>query len=92
MAERVTKATFEKVFKRDGERCVFCKSYIALQLHHINGRGVGKTDDPDNCVIVCRNCHERIHEKNEIYRPYLNRYIARKKKQEERRKKKDDNR
>lgn len=82
MATHVSKSTYQTVMKRDGAACVICKSQTALQLHHINGRGTGKTDNADNCVMLCRECHERVHQDQRRFRPKLNEYIERKKKNE----------
>lgn len=73
----MNKQTYDAVFNRDGGRCVMCKSTIALQLHHIDGRSRLKTDDPDNCVMLCYVCHMRVHQENKKYRPKLKEYIER---------------
>lgn len=72
-----THETYDTVFERDKGKCVMCKSYIALQLHHIHGRSRTKTNDPDNCVMLCYVCHMRVHENMQKYTPYLERYIKR---------------
>lgn len=74
--ERVSKETYNKVFTRDKGKCAICESQIALQLHHINGRGVGKTDNPNNCIMLCANCHlEVVHKNMKKWRPILNEKI-----------------
>lgn len=77
MATRVSKETYDYVMKRDQERCVLCYSRIALQLHHIDGRSRTRTNDPDNCVMLCYLCHMRVHQNQKRYKPYLKAYIER---------------
>lgn len=69
----VSKETYEKVFKACKGRCVLCGSSNNLELHHINGRGKYLTDEPLNCVMLCRNCHHNVvHANQKKYRPILN--------------------
>ena len=76
--ERVSKETYQYVFKRDGGSCRICGSMNNLQLHHINGRGKGKTDNIDNCIMLCAYCHlEIVHKSNKKWRIILNEMIER---------------
>ena len=76
----VTKHTYEYVYTRDGGKCVLCYSNQQLQLHHINGRSKTLTNDVNNCVMLCNNCHHNVvHQNNKHWRPILNNYIANKK-------------
>ena len=71
--EFVSKETYNIVFNRWNGRCAICGSYKDLQFHHINGRGKGKTDNPNNCIILCRTCHlEKVHMNNKYWRKKLN--------------------
>lgn len=77
--ERVSKETYNKVFSRDNGMCALCFTKLSLQLHHINGRGKNKTDNPDNCIMLCANCHLNVvHKNNKKWRPILNEIIERK--------------
>ena len=70
--EEVSKETYNKVFLRDKGKCRLCGTNKELHLHHILGRGKGKTDNPDNCIMLCNNCHLNIvHKNNKKYRPIL---------------------
>ena len=74
--EFVSKETYNIVFNRCNGRCAICGSYKDLQLHHINGRGKGKTDNPNNCIILCRTCHlDKVHMNNKYWRKELNKMI-----------------
>lgn len=69
---RVSKETYQKVFKACNGKCVLCGSTRNLHLHHISGRGRYLTDEPTNCVMLCYECHEPIvHGNLKKYRPML---------------------
>lgn len=71
--ETVSKETYNKVFARDKGQCALCGKQQDLHLHHVNGRGKGKTDNPDNCIMLCANCHLNVvHANNKKWRPILN--------------------
>lgn len=48
------------VIKRDNGLCVLCGSQ-ANDVHHIIFRSHGGKDDVNNCVCLCRECHELAH-------------------------------
>ena len=76
--ETVSKDTYLKVFKACKGKCVLCGTARNLELHHINGRGKNLTDNSDNCVMLCQNCHHNVvHANQKKYRPILQK-IARK--------------
>lgn len=50
----------EKVLSRDGA-CVLCGSTKKLHRHHLIPRSKGGTDTPENQVVLCKKCHEKIH-------------------------------
>ena len=42
----------------------------------LNGRGKNKTNNVDNCIMLCDNCHDNVVHKNQKkYRPILNEMI-----------------
>jgi 5-methylcytosine-specific restriction endonuclease McrA len=48
-----------KILERDGHRCVYCHTDVALEVHHVNG---DPTDDREtNLETVCKNCHRKHH-------------------------------
>lgn len=68
----VSKITYEKVYNACKGKCGLCGATQNLELHHILGRGKDLTDNPDNCIMLCRNCHhEVVHQNNKKYRPIL---------------------
>jgi hypothetical protein len=71
--EEVSEKTYKMVFNRD-KQCRLknsdCKG--TLQLHHINGRGKGRTNSVDNCIMLCDHHHnEKVHKENKKYRQIL---------------------
>lgn len=48
--------------------CYFCESKSGLEVHHKryfegNGRPLFYRERPQDLVLCCRGCHEKIHEK-----------------------------
>lgn len=70
--KRVSKSTYDEVFEASKGKCGLCGSSNNLELHHINGRGKNLTDNPENCVMLCRKCHhDVVHKNQKKYRPML---------------------
>lgn len=68
----VSKETYNKVLKRDKEKCRLCGTSLNLHLHHINGRGKDLTNNINNCIMLCQHCHlEVVHKNQKKYRPIL---------------------
>lgn len=68
----VSKKTYEEVYERCNGRCAICGTIQNLHLHHIDGRGKDKTDDPNNCIMLCQHCHlEVVHKNNKYWRTKL---------------------
>ena len=72
----VTEETYNKVMQRDKGKCRLCGTSLNLHLHHIDGRGKDLTNNINNCIILCENCHLNIVHKNQKkYRPILKEMI-----------------
>lgn len=50
----------DRVFERDGGRCVDCGGWRFLETHHVNGDG--RDNRMDNLVLVCKKCHVSRHQ------------------------------
>jgi hypothetical protein len=50
----------QKVFNRD-QLCVVCGSRENLQSHHLVSKTKGGSDTPLNQILVCRECHRKLH-------------------------------
>jgi|GEM_PF-745932 len=49
---------------RDNYTCQICKKKIANiqnEVHHIIPRSKGGSDRPDNLILLCQNCHAKVH-------------------------------
>ena len=72
----VTEETYNKVMQRDKYKCRLCGTSLNLHLHHIDGRGKDLTNNVENCIILCENCHLNVVHKNQKkYRPILKEMI-----------------
>jgi 5-methylcytosine-specific restriction endonuclease McrA len=51
------------VMARDQYRCrgAGCNSARFLSVHHVIPREAGGTNDPDNLITLCGNCHRAVH-------------------------------
>lgn len=51
------------VFERDGNQCVICGSGEKLHCHHILPSSTNPIEsaDVDNCVTLCKKCHDKSH-------------------------------
>ena len=72
----VSEKTYEIVLERCEGKCAICGTYRNLHLHHIDGRGKNKTDNPDNCIMLCNHCHlEVVHKNNKYWKKKLKEMI-----------------
>ena len=74
---RLPKKVREYVYRRDGGKCRLCGRPVELKeahVHHIYHRfgvipadlDVPSNDHPDNLILLCPECHVRIHSGFEI--------------------------
>ncbi len=47
------------IFKRDGNRCVYCNSSEGLTIDHVVPRSMGGRDSWENLVTACQKCNAR---------------------------------
>ena len=55
----------ERVLRRDGRRCFECGKAGRLEVHHVVHLSDGGTNDEENLVTLCRDCHIRAHRPRE---------------------------
>ena len=68
----VSKKTYDEVYERCNGLCAICGTNQNLHLHHIDGRVKDKTNDPNNCIMLCCYCHlEVVHKNNKYLRKKL---------------------
>ena len=52
----------EAVLNRDNYKCQHCgKKNCRLEVHHIVYRSKGGTDDENNLITLCEECHDSVH-------------------------------
>lgn len=75
MQQERNKTLREKVFKRDNFTCQKCglqdKSTKNLEAHHILLLGYGGTDELDNLITLCFDCHKFAPNKEEDFKEYM---------------------
>lgn len=52
-----------RAYLRDKKRCVICSYNRIINIHHIIHRSKGGTNDVDNLITLCPNCHSLVHNK-----------------------------
>ena len=57
----IDKETRRKVYRRDGFRCALCDSTQYIQIHHAVPRGQGGTNNIQNLITLCQDCHALAH-------------------------------
>ena len=52
----------EAILHRDNYTCQCCgKKNCRLEVHHIKFKSNGGTDDEENLITLCENCHKGVH-------------------------------
>lgn len=54
-------STREKILLLLGNKCSSCGSLQNLTLHHIKAKKDGGTNSIDNLQVLCRDCHDTVH-------------------------------
>ena len=52
------------ILHRDNYTCQHCKGKLKdqkLHVHHIIFKSKGGTDKPDNLIVLCETCHDKLH-------------------------------
>jgi uncharacterized protein with PIN domain len=63
----LSKRTISKILKRMSLPCSLCNWFVekvVCDIHHINEKKNGGTDEHTNLTYVCPNCHRLIHNGN----------------------------
>lgn len=67
-----SKRTAVKIIKRSGLGCAICGwNESTCDIHHIICKKDGGSNDNDNLIIVCPNCHRIIHTTSKYNREFL---------------------
>lgn len=71
--------TREYVLYRDKHTCQMCNGRSKdpkLEVHHIQYRSNGGTNNPSNLITLCHSCHEKLHRNNLIIKASTSNFIA----------------
>ena len=60
---KITKLLKNELLDERGKKCQLCSydNLNILQIHHIVERHLGGTNDKENLLLICPNCHYTIH-------------------------------
>lgn len=68
----LSKRTVSKILNRANKGCSICGwNESTCDIHHIIERKNGGTNDNNNLIIVCPNCHRVIHTTNKYSKDFL---------------------
>lgn len=71
----LSKRTFVKILKRMNVGCSICGwNESTCDVHHIIPKKEGGSDNFDNLIVVCPNCHRICHTTNKYTYEYLQQY------------------
>jgi hypothetical protein len=51
----------DQLLAQTGRMCCLCRKRHRVQVHHIVPEAEGGTDDVDNGIPLCPNCHDEVH-------------------------------
>jgi ATP-dependent DNA helicase RecQ len=57
------------ILVRDRWKCRFCKrerEIESLTIHHIQPQCMGGSDEPDNLLTLCSDCHRELHKVQKV--------------------------
>lgn len=61
----------EKIRTRDKNRCRWCGSPRILEVHHIEYRSQGGTNEQHNLITLCKEHHEKAHSNKKAWQRTL---------------------
>lgn len=61
ISAKLTNQQRQAIYRRDGWRCALCDSTKYLQIHHCVKRSQGGTNNPENLITLCADCHAVAH-------------------------------
>lgn len=67
----------QKVWTRDGQRCIYCGRLNAMPNAHYIRRSLGGLGIEQNVVTLCQDCHHNFDNGDRTIREHYKEYIAR---------------
>jgi len=76
----IPQAVKDKVWERDGMRCIVCKNRQAMPNAHYIPRSKGGVGIEENIVTLCQRCHNEFDQtsKRPLYEEYIRKYLQKK--------------
>ena len=76
----VSENTYNIVRSRDNGICQLCALGFNVELHHIKYRSEAKDliDEPNNCIMLCADCHRMVHKNKHKWQPILQKIVEEK--------------
>ena len=73
----ITKKVKDRVWERDGHKCIICGSYEAMPNSHFIRRSQGGLGIEENIVTMCQRCHRAYDQgdEREQIATYTERYL-----------------
>lgn len=69
----LSKRTISKILKRANQGCMECGwNESTCDIHHIIPKKQGGTDENKNLIVICPNCHRKVHTHKLILNPEKN--------------------
>lgn len=59
----IPQEVIDRMMVKCARRCCICRRFrpTKLQVHHVDERSKGGSDDEDNLIVVCLSCHTDVH-------------------------------
>lgn len=75
----ISKKVKDRVWERDGHRCIICGSYQAMPNSHYIRRSQGGLGIEENIVTMCQQCHRMYDQgpERKLIADYTERYLRR---------------
>ena len=59
----LSKRTITKILQRANQGCMICGwKEATCDIHHIKPKKEGGTNDNSNLIVLCPNCHRKVHD------------------------------
>lgn len=73
----IPKKVKDRVWERDGHKCIICGSYYAMPNSHYIRRSQGGLGIEENIVTMCMDCHREYDQGSarELIATYTERYL-----------------
>lgn len=69
----ISKTNRDEIKKLFKGKCGLCKQRVGAHIHHIayKSEDKSKIDDLENLILLCIECHEKVHSNKEYWQPRL---------------------